>query len=358
MAVINLASKYSEKLDERFKLSSRTDEYTGKDYDFTGVNTINIYSIDGTDLNNYDRTASTDRFGTTTEVGDTKQTMVLSKDQGFSRAIDYGNAQEQYNIKRAQMVLKSIWDETMVPTIDKYRFTNWVNGAGLGVVNSTALAVGTVIEAIMTGSAALSNKLVPLANRVIFIKESVYIKCKLATEIIGIDTLGAESVKNGKVGYLDGMPVIRVPDSYFPTGINFLIKYKGATVDPVTLKTLRVQKAPKGYDADILEGRMIYDSFVLGQKVNGLYVHAQSAMLAAPTLTNTSNVITFACTNSTGIKYTVDGTNPKNSSTSTTVLAAAYTSGAPTLTSGQTLRAYAYATSGYTNSPISETTYA
>lgn len=356
MATINLASKYSTKLAERFSLSSRTDDYVGNDYDFTGVNTINIYTIDGTDLSDYDRTATSDRFGTTTEVGDTVQTMVLTKDKGFSRAIDYGNAGEQYNIKRAQTVLKSIWDETMVPTIDKYRLSNWANGAGLGAVNGTALAKGTVVEAIMTGSAALSNKFVPLPNRVLFVKESVYITCKLASELTYLDTPGTAAIQKGQVGMIDGMPVVRMPDSYFPTGVNFLIKYKGATVDPVTLKTLRVQKAPKGYDADVLEGRMIYDSFVISTKVNGLYVHAQSGTLAAPTLTNTSHVITFACTNSTGIKYTVDGTNPKTSSTATTVLAAAYTSGAPTLTAGQTLRAYAYAT-GYVNSAISEVAY-
>ena len=355
MATINLASKYSTKLDERFSLSSRTDEYIGNDYDFTGVNTINIYTIDQTSLSDYDRTATSDRFGTTSEVGDTKQTMVLGKDKGFSRAIDYGNAGEQYNVKRAQAVLKSIWDETMVPTIDKYRITNWINGAGLGAVSGTALAKGTVIEAIMTGSAALSNKYVPLPNRVLFVKESIYIACKLATEIVGIDTIGADSVKNGKVGYLDGMPVVRMPDSYFPAGVNFVIKYKGSTVDPVTLKTLRVQKAPKGYDADVLEGRVIYDSFVLDQKVNGIYVHAQTGTLSLA-LAN-SNTVVFTAANATGVKYTVDGSNPKTSSTATTVLAAAFTSSAPVLTAGQTCRAYAYAT-GYVNSAIVEQTYA
>jgi hypothetical protein len=152
------------------------------------------------------------------------------------------------------------------------------------------------------------------------------------------------------------MPVIPVPDSYFPTGVVFIIKYKDATVDPMKLKTLRVQKNPLGYDADVGECRFYHDSFVLGNKVNGIYVYATAGMLAAPTLTNTSNSITFACTNATGVKYTVDGTDPKTSSTAVTVLAAAFASGV-TLTAGQTLRAYGYATTGYVNSPISETSY-
>lgn len=356
MATVNLASKYSTKLDERFSLSSRTNDYVGNDYDFTGVNTINIYSIDGTDLSDYDRNATSDRFGTTTEIGDTVQTMVLEKDKGFSRAIDYGNAGEQYNVKRAQTVLKSIWDETMVPAIDKYRIGKWMNGAGLGIVNSTALSKTTVIEAIMNGSAALSNEYVPLPNRVLFVKESVYIACKLASEIVGIDTLGSEAVKNGKVGYLDGMPVVRMPDSYFPTGVNFLIKYKGATVDPITLKTLRVQKAPKGYDADILEGRVIYDSFVLDNKINGIYVHAQSGMVCCPAGDNGSTVpgsVTLSCaTSGAAIKYTTDGSNPKTSDTAVT-----YSAAFTVPTSGSTVRAYAFKT-GLVNSPVFKLTIA
>jgi len=353
MATINLASKYSNKLDERFSLSSRTNDYVGSDYDFAGVNTINVYSLEGTELTDYDRTASSDRFGTTTEIGDAVQTMVLTKDKGFSRAIDYGNAGEQYNVKRAQTVLKHIWDETMIPLIDRYRLGRWMDGAGLGAVCASALSKTTVIEAIMNGSAALSNALVPLTNRVLFVKESVYIACKLASEIVGIDTLGEQAVKNGRVGWLDGMPVVRIPDGYFPDGINFLIKYRGATVDPITLKTLRVQKAPKGYDADILEGRVIYDSFVLDSKLNGIYVHAKDGMAAAPDVTVSGGSVTLASASSgAAIKYTVDGSNPKSSAT-----ASLYTAAFAAPGSGKCVRAYASA-AGLVNSPVTAYTLA
>lgn len=355
MATINLASKYSTKLDERFTLSSRTDAYTGNDYDFEGVNTVKIYSIEGTSLNDYNRSASTDRFGTTTEIGDFTQTMVLTKDKGFSRSIDYGNAGQQYNIKRAQDVLKNIWDETMVPTIDKYRFNAWVNGAANGILVSAAPTKTTIIESIMNGSAALSNVFVPLENRVLFVRETIYIACKLASELTAIDSTGAQSITRGVVGELDGMPVVRVPDSYFPTGVNFIIKTKNSTVDPITLKTLRVQKAPKGYDADVLEGRVIYDSFVIGNKAYGIYVNALTAnMTALPALDNgvtTSGKVTITCaTAGSTIKYTTDGTNPKTSDSVTTYSAAFTTPAA-----GTVIKACASAT-GYINSPIASLT--
>ena len=355
MATINLASKYSTKLDERFSLSSRTDAYTGNDYDFTGVNTINIYTIDKTSLVDYNRSGTTDRFGTTSEVGDIVQTKVLSKDKGFSRSIDYGNAGQQYNVKRAQTVLQNVWDETIVPTLDKYRITNWIAGAGHTAV--ATLDKTSIISAIMDADATLTNALVPADGRVLFVKASIYSKCKLSTEVVALQVPGDNSIVNGKVPTLDGMPLVVVPDSYFPTGVNFMIKLKGSTIDPVTLKTLRVQKAPKGYDADVLEGRVIYDSFVLDQKAEGIYVHGLAAnVLADPVITNASNSCTFTQATATGVKYTLDGSNPKTNSSATTVLAAAFSTPV-VLTAGQTLKAYAYNAS-YISSGLAVATYA
>ena len=65
-----------------------------------------------------------------------------------------------------------------------------------------------------------------------------------------------------------------MPDSYFPEGVNFMIKYKSATVDPVQLKTYRVLTEQRGIDGDVVEGRIIYDSFVLTTRAKGIYVSA------------------------------------------------------------------------------------
>ncbi len=352
---INLTTKYSKLIDERFKKASITDAYAGKKYDFDGAQSIKIYSIDKVGLTDYNRTADGGRFGTVTELGDTIQTLTMSQDKAFTFSIDHGNSADQLNIKHCNSQLKSNWDEVCAPAIDKYRFAKWANGAGLGALNGTALTSGTVLSAIMTAGAAMSNKIVPKKNRVLFVSETLFIKCKLSTEVLAIEALGRKSVANGSIGTLDGMDVIPVPDSYLPTGINFIIKYRDSTVDPLKLKTLRVQKNPIGFDADVGECRFYHDSFVLDNKINGIYVHAQSGMLAAPTLTNTSNTIKFACTNATGVKYTVDGTNPKTSASAETVLAADFNTGVA-LSAGETMLAYAYG-SGYVNSPISEAVY-
>lgn len=195
-----------------------------------------------------------------------------------------------------------------------------------------------IVEKIMTATAAMSNALVPLPNRTLFVKESVYIQCKLATEIVNIEKMANESIANGVVGSIDGMKVVRVPDSYFPAGVNFLIKYKNSTVDPMKLKTLRVHKNPMGIDGDVGECRFLHDAFVLGTKANGLYVSAAAANIAeTPSISISANKATVTSgTASAVIHYTLDGTDPKTSPTAQT-----YGSSAVDMSAGQTIKAYA-----------------
>ena len=331
---INLTEKYSDKVAERFAQNSITDAHAGKDYDFSGVNSIKIYSVDAVPIVDYTR-SGTSRFGTLTELGDTIQEMAMSQDKGFTFSVDNGNSAEQMNIKQVTKRLKVNWDEQATPLIDKYRFNKWVYGAG-GVATGT-LDNTNIVQAIMVGTAYLSNKLVPLANRTIFIRESAYINCKLATEIVGVEKMANESLSKGVVGEIDGMQVVRVPDSYLPTGVNFLIKYKNSTVDPMKLKMMRVQKGPMGVDGDVGECRFMHDAFVLGTKVNGLYVNSVAAVTVSnPTIAISSNAATVSCsTSGATISYTTDGTSPKTSPTAATYSAAV------TLTAGQTIRAYA-----------------
>ena len=269
MATINLATKFSTKVAERFSIGSLTDAYAGKEYDFSGVKSIKVYSIDTVEMANYTR-SGTDRFGTLNELGDTVQEMAMTQDRAFTYSIDKGNAAQQYNIKAATRSLKRQIDEVVTPEIDKYRLAQWAAGKGLTKVDAS-LTKSSVLEAIMTGSMEMNNALVPKKNRVLFIKESIYLQCKLADQIVGIDKLGEKAIKDGSVGMIDLMKVVPVPDSYFPENTNFIIKYKNATVDPVQLKTYRILTEQRGVDGDVVEGRIIYDSFVLTTRNKGIY---------------------------------------------------------------------------------------
>lgn len=274
---INLAEKYSKKVQERYSAKSRTDAYAGHDYDFTGVKTIKIYSIDTVPMVDYTR-SGTSRFGELTELGDTLQEMTLAKDRAFTFSIDEGNKGEQFNIKQANSALKREIDEVMTPEIDKYRLNAWATGKGLSegfevLEGSASLTKSNILEEIFNAGAAMSDENVPEEGRTLFIKMTDFVKFKLADQVMGADSMAGGIIKNGYKGNIDSMAVVTVPSSHMPAGVNFIIKHKGATVDPVTLKNMRVHKHPMGVDGDVVEGRIIYDSFVLDTKAKGIFVH-------------------------------------------------------------------------------------
>lgn len=280
---INLITEYQKKIAERFTLGSLTDEAAGHDYDFAGAKTIEVLSVDTVETVDYTR-SGTARYGDVTELGDTKQTLTLAVDKGFTFSIDAGNASEQYNVKQANRCLKREWDEVCTPEIDAYRLSAWANGKGLSSGKSILSASGetltkeNIVESIFTGSARMSDKKVPRKNRYLFIPELTFVKFQLADVVLGGGQLNKEAVEKGFRGTIDGMKVITVPSSLWPslTGgsatLNFIIKYKGATVDPMKLKNLRVQKNPMGIDGDVVEGRYIYDSFVKDASCDGIFI--------------------------------------------------------------------------------------
>lgn len=272
--MIYLAEKYRPLLDDRFTHESFTEQAAGKEFDWDGVATVTVWTADAVSINNYNRTASGNRFGTPAEMGDTKTSYTLAQDKSFAFTIDKGNATEQFNVKKANQRLKHVWDEQMTPMVDRWRLNEWATGTGIQSATGVALTKSTAVEAIMTGNAALSNKLVPLKNRFIFVSNTLFVKCKLSDQIHYSDSMATEAYKNGVMGYLDGCPVIAVPDSYLPEGCQFLIKYKDSTVDPIKLKTMKVHTDPPGIDGDLCEGRLIFDAFVRTPKAKGIYVYA------------------------------------------------------------------------------------
>ena len=344
---LNYTTKYSPLIADRFKQQSFTEKYAGTKFDFDGAQSIVVYTVDKATLGDYNRVAAGSRFGDVAELGDTKQVMTMTQDKAFTFSIDHGSSADQLNVKHCNEQLKSNWDEVCTPTIDKYRFNVWCGGAGLSKTGA-ALKKETVAEAIMTAAAEMSNLLVPRSGRVIFVSESVYILTKLASEVVGIDTLGKDAIANGVIGRLDGMDVVAVPDVYLPEGVAFLIKHKDASADPMKLKTMRVQKNPVGIDGDVGECRFYHDAFVLDSKLDGIYVYSTSGAVM-PTIAIVGGNATVTSSGSSAIFYTTDGSNPKTSET-----ALAY-SGAVTLAAGKTIRAYAKKT-GAVNSGVSEVT--
>ena len=87
---INLASKYSPNVDERFTRESQAMLALNNDYEFTGVDTVKVFSIPVVPMNDYQRSGLS-RYGTPTDLARNVQTLKVRKDRCFTFIIDKGS---------------------------------------------------------------------------------------------------------------------------------------------------------------------------------------------------------------------------------------------------------------------------
>ena len=269
---INLAEKYAKAAQERFYKDSITQSSFSKDMDmeFIGVKTVKVYEINTAPLNNYTRSGS-NRYGTPAELEDTVSEYTMTQDKSFTYTIDKGNAKEQFNVKQAGTSLKRQIREVVTPAIDKYRFQQWAASAGTTETIAEPTP-DTIAGLVMDGTVALDEALVPADGRTLYITAADYKSLKLCKEYIPIERLGEKALAKGVVGEFDGMPVKKVPTSYFPANVRFMIIYKGSAISPVKLQDYKIHSDPPGISGDLVEGRILYDAFVKESKADGIYV--------------------------------------------------------------------------------------
>lgn len=331
---INYAIKYAPKIAERFKQKSITDADCGHEYTFVDPNskTIRIGSVNTVPETEYKRNGD-NRFGETYDVGDTLQEMTCEKAPAFSFTIDALDGTDQAIEKSAAKALRRQLDEVTVPGMDKHRIKKWCMGANVVIKEATEPTKATIAGLIIDAGAEMTDRLVPLENRTLYISTKYYKLLKQNPDYLGVDSLGKEALTRGVVGEFDGNKVKPIPTSYMPEGVYFFIKYKGSTVDPVKLAQYDILKKVKGYSGPVVQGVTYYDSFVLGTKGDGIAVCGNAAVLAAPDMSVSSHAVTITAVSGVVFKYTTDGTNPRYSETAQT-----YT-GAVTLTKGQVMKA-------------------
>lgn len=278
---INLTKKASNKVVERFNIASVTEGLFTAKYNWTGVATVQVYTVDNLPLQDYDKTKMAEsRFGPLTEVGDTIQEMTVTDDKSFNGSIDKGNNTSQMMTKSASSIMKRTTEEVLIPYTDKYRLKKLAEGAGIKKY-SVALTKSNAIETLLTAGAEMSNEKVPKKGRVLYIGETEAIKIKLADQVIGVDKMAEKSIVNGVCGIIDGMQVRIVPDSYMPDGTVFLIVHKGVACAPKKIETFRILPDHPDIDGHVVQGRFLHDCFVLETQNKGIYAAYSTAAPAA-----------------------------------------------------------------------------
>lgn len=271
---INLAKRASDKVVERFKIGSCTEGLFTSRYQWTGVATVQVYTVDKLPIQDYDKSKEDgSRFGKLTELGDSLQEMTVTDDKAFNGSIDKGNNTAQLMIKSASGVLRRQTDEVIIPYVDTYRLKKLADGAATyDGFDNVSLTKSDVIETILKANAAMSNKKVPKKGRVLYIGETNAVTLKLADQVVGVDKMAEEAIVNGVCGKIGGSQVRVVPDDYMPEGVVFMIVLKGVACAPKKIETYRILEEHPDIDGAVVQGRLLHDCFVLETKKDGILV--------------------------------------------------------------------------------------
>ena len=271
---VNLATKYSKKVDERFSLESLTENIgLNKEYDWAGVKTVTVYNINTAPMNNYTR-QGTSRYGTPAELEDNTTDYSLSKDRSFTYTIDRGNYTEQLMVKEAGKSLARQIKEVVVPEIDAYRIARWSAAAIANSHVATATVSSTTAYAkFLDAQEALDEAKVPVNGRICFVTPKFYNLIKQDDTFIKAGDMSQKMLINGQVGEIDGVRIIKAPSSYFPANHAFILLHPKCSVSPKKLEDYKIHDNPPGINGWLIEGRVIYDCFVLEAKKDAIYVH-------------------------------------------------------------------------------------
>ncbi|HWT74311.1 MAG TPA: bacterial Ig-like domain-containing protein [Mobilitalea sp.] len=286
----NYAEKYSSNVDERFTLGSFTNSLVNGEYDWIGVETVKVYSIPTVGMNDYSL-SGTSRYGTPSELGNEVQEMKVAKDRSFTFTIDRKSYDDTQMTMEAGKALSRQLNEVVIPEVDAYRIAALVAGSKVDHIVSGSVDKTTAYAAFLSVQEILDDAKVPTAGRICICKSKFHNLIKQDEAFTKKGDMATTIAINGMVGEVDGVPVVKVPASYFPSNVDFVITNPIAMPSPVKLQEYKIHTDAPGISGWLVEGRIRYDAFVLNEKAVAIGVHiaktlSSIAITTAPTKTS------------------------------------------------------------------------
>ena len=277
---MNLATKYAKQVDERWTESSQAALVLGNNnYSFKGDKTVVIYSIPIAPLNNYTR-SGTSRYGTPDDLTRNIQTLAVSQDKGFTFIIDKGDEVQSEYVSNPGSALARQIREVIVPNFDRYCFSVMAQSAkDNGHYDTTAVTASNAYEMLLKGCAHMSDRNVPIENVICFCTYSFYGMLLRDPAFVKYADSSQKMVALGRVGRCAGVEVVACGVSKLPQGAAFLLVHKDSCVAPKQLEEYKIHDNPPGISGSLVEGRTLYDCFVLDEKAAGIYYHGGQGVL-------------------------------------------------------------------------------
>lgn len=275
----NLAEKYSPKVSERLKKATVIGGLTNRNYDWVGVDTVKLYSVDTFDMNDYQR-SSDNRYGDPEEVGTTLQTWQVAQDRSFTGTIDALNNSQSMGVLKPGAVLARQIREEVVPEVDAYILQVMATAGATASRDDIVTDAATTKDNAWSNLTALKADIVDNEGKDTGLKAVMtasYYNFLLQSGFVLASDRGQSKNESGNLGTVDGMAVRISPSSRMPstTGdIDLMIVHPEVTTFADVLTDYVTHKNPKGINGTLIEGRVAYDGFVDTNKVNEIAMHA------------------------------------------------------------------------------------
>lgn len=270
---INLVTKFTDHVDELFTAESKKSLLTNNDYDWTGAHTIKVHKVNTVSMNDYDRAGTgknTSRFGVLGKVENELEEFTLRKDRSFTFVIDKMDKDETGGVLSGASALARQQREIIIPEVDQYVYAEMAANAGTKVVDVT-LTESNIYDEIIKGTELLDDEDVPDIGRVLTVVPEVYRMMKKCPDL-SLDCDVTEKQRlSGVIAMVDGMDVVKISKKRMPANAGFMICHPVATVAPTKLEDYRMHQDPPGISGELVEGRIVYDAFVLDNKKKAIY---------------------------------------------------------------------------------------
>ncbi|MFM1582025.1 hypothetical protein ABGF48_07505 [Helcococcus bovis] len=275
---IDLVTKFKEQVDEQFTEQSKSELFTNNDYDFTGANTIKIYSVKTSSMNDYDREGTGEEISRYGEIQGLDATIIeykLEKDRSFTFAIDKLDEDETQRVLQGATALARQQREVIIPEVDTFTILRMSEKAGT-IQKATELTKDNIYQEILKAQEVLDEKLIPETERTLIVSTKVHNLLKLSG-FLRDNTIAQDMLIKGVVGVVDGLNVVKVSKGRLPGDFGFMIAHKSATVRPVKLEEFKIHENPPFISGSLVEGRVNYGAFVLENKKYGIYYQKANA---------------------------------------------------------------------------------
>lgn len=270
---VNLTTKFTTHVDEVFTTESKKALVTNTDFDWTGAHTIRVHKVNTVPMNDYDRAGTGEnnsRYGALADVGNTLEDFTLKKDRSFTFVIDKLDKDETGGVLSGASALARQQREVVIPEVDAYTYGVMAAGAGTKPA-AIALTAENIYDEIIKATETLDDAEVPDTGRVLTVVPAVYRLMKKNPDIMLDCDISAEQKRHGVIAVIDGMEVVKVPAKRMPKNMGFMVAHPVATVAPTKLDDYKVHQDPPGISGELVEGRIVYDAFVLDNKKMAIY---------------------------------------------------------------------------------------